>query len=345
MLKGKMKAALYRGPGQLTIEEVETPQIGEGEILIGVRAALTCGTDVKAYLRGHHLFVPPTLFGHEFAGDVVAVGEGVTRFSEGMRVVAANSAPCNRCFFCKRGKHNLCQDILFNRGSFAEYIKVPAPIVEQNTHPIPEGLSYQEAALVEPLACVVRGNEAAGIELGDSVVIAGGTGPIGLMHLQLAFHRGAKEVIAIGLKDERWAVAQELGVSHLIDAGSEDPVERVLELTEGRGADVVIESAGLPQVWEMAVRLVRKGGTVVFFGGCPSGSKIDLDTHRVHYDELTIKGSFHHTPRTVKKALDLLAFGVVKAKPLITHELPLERLEEGLLMMKEGRAVKVAILP
>lgn len=340
-----MKAAVYRGPGQLTIEEVETPQIGEGEILIRIRAALTCGTDVKAYLRGHHLFLPPTLFGHEFAGDVVAVGKGVTRFSEGMRVVAANSAPCNRCFFCKEGKHNLCPDILFNRGSFAEYIKVPAPIVEQNTHLIPEGLSYQEAALVEPLACVVRGNEAAGIELGDSVAIAGGTGPIGLMHLQLAFHRGAKEVIAIGLRDERWAVAQELGVSHLIDAESEDPVQRVLELTGERGADVVIESAGLPQVWEMALRLVRKGGTVVFFGGCPSGSEIRLDTHRVHYDELTIKGSFHHTPRAVKKALDLLAFGVVKAKPLITHELPLERLEEALLMMKEGRAVKVAILP
>ncbi len=345
MVRGKMKAAVYRGPGQLTIEEVETPQIGEGEILIRVRAALTCGTDVKAYLRGHHLFVPPTLFGHEFAGDVVAVGEGVTHFSEGMRVVAANSAPCNRCFFCKRGQHNLCQDILFNRGSFAEYIKVPAPIVEQNTHPIPERLSYQEAALVEPLACVVRGSEAAGIELGDSVAIAGGTGPIGLIHLQLAFHRGAKEVIAIGLRDERWAVAEELGVSHLIDAGSEDPVERILELTEGRGADVVIESAGLPQVWEMALKLVRKGGTVVFFGGCPSGSKIGLDTYRVHYDDLTIKGSFHHTPRAVKKALDLLAFGVVKAKPLITHELPLERLEEALLMMKEGQAVKVAILP
>lgn len=345
MLSGKMKAAVYHGPGKVTIEEVDIPQIGEGEILVRVRAALVCGTDLKTYLRGHRLVKPPSPFGHEFAGEVAATGTEVTRFSEGMRVTAVNSAPCNVCFFCQRGRHNLCEDIFFNWGAFAEYVRVPARVVEQNVHPIPEGLSYEEAALVEPLACVVRGNEAAGIELGDSVAIAGGTGPIGLMHLQLAFHRGAKEVIAIGLRDERWAVAEELGVSHLIDAGGEDPVERVLELTEGRGADVVIESAGLPQVWEMAVRLVRKGGTVVFFGGCPSGSKISLDTHRVHYDELTIKGSFHHTPRSVKKALDLLAFGVVKAKPLITHELPLDRLEEGLLMMKEGRAVKVAILP
>jgi L-iditol 2-dehydrogenase len=329
----------------LTIEEVEIPQIGEGEILVRVRAALICGTDLKTYLRGHRLVKPPSPFGHEFAGEVAATGRGITRFPEGMSVVAVNSAPCKVCFFCKRGQHNLCEDIFFNWGAFAEYIRVPARVVEQNVHPIPEGLSYEEAALVEPLACVVRGNEAAGIELGDSVAIAGGTGPIGLMHLQLAFHRGAKEVIAIGLKDERWAVAEKLGVSHLIDAGSEDPVERVLELTEGRGADVVIESAGLPQVWEMALKLVRKGGTVVFFGGCPAGTSIPLDTSRLHYGELNIKGVFHHTPGSVERALHLLASGVVRTKPLITTELPLEGLEEGLLIMKEGRAVKVAILP
>jgi len=345
MVSGKMKAAVYHGPGKVAIEEVDVPQIGEGEILVRVRAALICGTDLKTFLRGHRLVKPPSPFGHEFAGEVAATGRGVTRFSEGMPVVAVNSAPCNVCFFCKRGQHNLCEDIFFNWGGFAEYVRVPARVVGQNVHPIPEGLSYKEAALLEPLACVVRGNEAAGIELGDSVAIAGGTGPIGLMHLQLAFHQGAKEVIAIGLRDERWAVAQELGVSHLIDAGSEDPVERVLELTEGRGADVVIEAAGVPEVWEMAIALARKGGRVVLFGGCPVGTSIPLDTSRLHYDELNIKGVFHHTPGSVERALHLLASGVVKAKPLITTVLPLERLEEGLLMMKEGKAVKVAITP
>ncbi len=340
-----MRAVLYRGPGQLTIEEVEKPQIGPGEILVRVRAALTCGTDLKAYLRGHHLVTPPSPFGHEFAGEVAALGEGVARFSVGQPVATANSAPCQRCFFCKRGQENLCENIIFNWGAFAEYIRLPAPIVEQNTHPVPPGLSYEEAALLEPLACVVAGNERAGIALGDTVVIAGGTGPIGLLHLQLALHRGAREVIAIGLKDERWPVAQELGVSHLIDARGEDVVGRVMDLTGGRGADVVIEAVGVPEVWEMALGLVRKGGTVLFFGGCPSGSRVSLDPHRVHYHELTIKGSFHHTPRTVEVALSLLASGVVKAKPLITAKLPLERLEEGLLMMKEGRAVKVAIIP
>lgn len=345
MAREKMKAVLYHGPGKLEVTEVAIPSIGPGEILVKVKVALTCGTDVKTFKRGHHLLPPPTVLGHEFAGDIAAVGKGVKHFSEGMRVVAANSAPCNACFFCKRGKHNLCEDILFNWGAFAEYIRVPAPIVQQNVHPIPSGLSYQEAALVEPLSCVILGNEAADIQLGDTVAIAGGTGPIGLMHLQLAINRGAQQTIVIGLKDERWTVARKLGASHLINAETEDPVARVKELTDGRGADVVIESAGLPQVWEMALKLARKGGRIVLFGGPPKGTTVSFDTTRIHYGDLTIKGVFHHTPRTVKKALSLLSSGIVKAKPLISAELPLEKLEEGLQMMMEGQAVKVAILP
>jgi len=345
MVQAKMKAVLYRGPGKLEIAEIAVPSIGPGEILVKVKVALTCGTDVKTFKRGHHLLTPPSVFGHEFAGDIAAVGKDVDRFSEGMRVVAANSAPCNTCFFCKRGKHNLCENIFFNWGAFAEYIRVPARIVRQNVHLIPSGLSYREAALVEPLSCVILGSEAADIQLGDTVVIAGGTGPIGLMHLQLALHRGARQTIVIGLKDERWTVAGALGAGHLIDAETEDPVTRIEELTDGRGADVVIEAAGLPQVWELSLKLVRKGGRIVFFGGPPQGTAVSLDTARLHYGDLTIKGVFHHTPRTVEKALSLLASGVVKAMPLISAELPLEKLEEGLQMMIEGRAVKVAILP
>ncbi|MCD5397498.1 zinc-binding dehydrogenase [candidate division NPL-UPA2 bacterium] len=348
MARAKMKAVLYHGPGKLEVTEVAVPSIGRGELLVKVKAALTCGTDVKTFKRGHHLLIPPTLFGHEFAGDIVRGGErrrDVKHFSEGVRVVAANSAPCNACFFCKRGKHNLCEDILFNWGAFAEYIRLPARIVQQNVHHIPPGLSYEEAALVEPLSCVVLGSEAADIQSGDTVVIAGGTGPIGLMHLQLAINRGAGEVIVIGLKDERWTVAKELGASHLINAEGEDPVARVRELTEGRGVDVVIESAGLPQVWEMALKLVRKGGRLVLFGGLPRGTTVSFDAARLHYDALTIKGVFHHTPRTVEQALSLLTSGAVKAKPLISTRLPLEKLEEGLKMMMEGQAIKVAILP
>ncbi len=340
-----MKAVLYLGPGELSYQEVNVPTIGPGELLVRVRAALTCGTDVKTFQRGHHLMKPPVPFGHEFAGEVSAVGEGVSGFVEGMSVVAANSAPCNHCFYCRRGKHNLCENIVFNWGAFAEYIKVPAPIVQQNAYQVPQGLSYEEAALLEPLACVVLGSEAASISAGDSVAIAGGGGPIGLMHLQLAIHSGAEQVIVIDLRENRLEVARSLGATSVINAATEDPVTRVKELTAGRGADVVIETAGIPDVWSMALAMVRKGGTVVMFGGCPAGTQIPLDTGRVHYDELTIKGAFHHSPRTVEKALELLGRRVIRAGSLISGRLPLKDVQKGLEMVMRGEAIKMAIIP
>jgi len=288
---------------------------------------------------------PPMLFGHEFAGDVALIGEGVTDFAEGMRVVAANSAPCRSCFFCQRGRHNLCEDILFNWGAFAEYVRVPARIVQTNMYEIPPELEYEEAAMLEPLACVALGNEAAGISPGDTVVIAGGGGPIGLMHLQLAKHEGAERTVVIDLKDSRLQLAQQLGATHVINPGREDPVAAVKDLTQGRGADVTIETAGLPDVWKMSLELVRKGGTVVLFGGCPSGSQISVDTDRVHYDELTIRGVFHHTPKTVARALQLLSSGVVAASRLISGRVPLRDTQIALEKVMAGEAVKMAIIP
>jgi L-iditol 2-dehydrogenase len=340
-----MKAVVYLGPGELSYEEVEVPQVGPGELLVRTRAALTCGTDVKTYRRGHHLMEPPMLFGHEFAGDVALIGEGVTDFAEGMRVVAANSAPCRSCFFCQRGRHNLCEDILFNWGAFAEYVRVPARIVQTNTYEIPPELEYEEAALLEPLACVALGNEAAGISPGDTVVIAGGGGPIGLMHLQLAKHAGAEQAVVIDLKDSRLQLAQQLGATHVINPEREDPVAAVKDLTRGRGADVTIETAGLPDVWKMSLELVRKGGTVVLFGGCPTGSQISVDTDRVHYHELTIRGVFHHTPKTVARALQLLSSGVVAASRLISGRVPLRDTQIALEKVMAGEAVKMAIIP
>jgi L-iditol 2-dehydrogenase len=340
-----VKAAVYLGPGQLSYQEVDLPAINRGELLVRVKAALTCGTDVKTYRRGHHLMEPPMLFGHEFSGDVCEVGDAVEGFAEGTRVVAANSAPCNSCFFCRRGKQNLCDDILFNWGAFAEYIRVPARIVERNVYEIPPGLSYEEAALVEPLACVVLGNEAAGISPGDSVVIAGGGGPIGLMHLQLAVHRGPEQIVVIDLNENRLQLARELGAARVVNPEAEDPFAVVGDLTDGRGADVVIETAGVPEVWQMALQLVRKGGSVVMFGGCPAGTQIPLDAGHLHYGELTIKGVFHHTPHTVWKALELLRLGVVKAEPLITGQLSLKDVEQALRMVAAGQAIKMAIIP
>lgn len=340
-----MKAILYLNPGQLSCQEVDLPVVGPGELLVEVKAALTCGTDVKTYRRGHHLIQPPMPFGHEFAGVVSEVGERVSGFAKGMGVVAANSAPCNDCFYCRRGKHNLCENIVFNWGAFAEYVKVPASIVRQNTYQMPDGLSFEEAAMLEPLACVVLGSEAAGISLGDSVAIAGGGGPIGLLHLQLALGRGAAQVIVIDVKRNRLELAQSLGATSVVNANKEEPVAIVKELTGGRGADVVIETAGVPDVWKMALRMVRKGGTVVMFGGCPAGTQIPLDTGKLHYDELTIKGVFHHTPRTVEKALELLRTGAIKAGPLISGRLPLDEVQQALEMMATGDVIKLAIIP
>lgn len=340
-----MKGVVYLSPGQIRYQEVETLMVGPGELLIRTRAALTCGTDVKTFRRGHHLMRPPMVFGHEFAGDVVEVGVGVSGWVQGARLVAANSAPCGTCFFCRRGKENLCEDILFNWGAFAEYVRVPARIVQCNVYEIPPRLQYEEAALLEPLACVVLGNEAADIAEGDTVVIAGGGGPIGLMHLQLARRSGAAQVVVIDLSESRLALARELGASHTVNPAHTDPLAAVKALTEGRGADVVIEAAGVPDVWSMALKLVRKGGTVVLFGGCPSGSEVLLDTDSVHYGELTIKGVFHHTPRTVARALELLSDGSVNASALITERLPLSDTQRALEMVIAGEAIKVALFP
>jgi L-iditol 2-dehydrogenase len=340
-----MKAVVYLGPGRLSYQEVERPQIGPGELLVKTRAALTCGTDVKTFRRGHHLMQPPMLFGHEFSGDVAEVGEGVTGFTEGMRVVAANSAPCQACYFCQHGQHNLCESILFNWGAFAEYVRVPARIVNTNLYEIPPGLRYEEAALLEPLACVVLGNEAANISPGDTVVIAGGGGPIGLLHLQLARHAGAEQTVVIDLNDSRLRLAESLGATHTINPVRADPVEAIKGLTDGRGADVVIETAGVPEVWQLSLQLVRKGGTAVMFGGCPAGSQVSVDTDRVHYDELTIKGVFHHTPRTVARALHRLSERVVKADALITGWVPLKDTQMALEKVISGEAIKMAITP
>jgi len=302
------------------------------------------------YRRGHPMIKPPHIFGHEFAGVVAKTGEKATEFGEGEKVVAANSAPCNSCYFCKMGKPNLCEHLLDTLigfsvdGAYAEYIRVPASIVKQNTYELPEHISYEEAALLEPLACVVNGNEVADIKLGDTVVVIG-AGPIGLMHMQLARIEGATGVVCTDLKEERLKVATELGADVVIDASKEDQVESVRELTDGLGADVVIEAVGLPQTWELAVEMTRKAGTAVLFGGCPSGTEITLDTQRIHYGDLTIKGIFHHTPLSVRRAYDLITSGRFKGKPLITDRMPLSELESALELMIEGKCIKMAMMP
>lgn len=345
--RSTMLAAVLYGKEHVELQRVPIPEIGPGDILVRVRAALTCGTDVKVFQRGYHakMIVPPALFGHELAGDVVAIGDQVNRFCVGQRVVAANSAPCFECFYCRRGHVNLCEDLLFNNGAYAEFIRIPNRIVERNTYEIPPHLTYQDAALTEPLACVVKGLEDTGMQAGDNVVVIG-VGPIGSMFVRLASLRGAT-VIAIARQKDKLERMKHLGADHIIATDeTPDPLAAVRNLTGGRGADIVIEAVGKPETWNWSVEMLRRGGLVNFFGGPPSGTKVELDTNLLHYSELTCKASFHHTPRAFREALDIITEGSVTAQDFVIHEEPLTHLSDVLSrLMNGGGQLKTAIIP
>jgi L-iditol 2-dehydrogenase len=346
-VNSQMMAAVLYGKEHLQVEPVAVPRIESGDMLVRVRVALTCGTDVKVFRRGYHarMIVPPAVFGHELAGDVVAVGGGVRNFSVGQRVVASNSAPCEQCFFCRRDLQNLCEDLLFNNGAYAEYIRIPARIVERNTYEIPPHVGYSDAALAEPLACVVRGFDETAPREGDTMAIIG-LGPIGLMFVKLA--KLAKcRVIAVGRRPTQLERAAALGADELV-MGSEDshPVKAIRRMTHGRGVDIAIEAVGQPQTWEWAVNMVRRGGTVNFFGGCPNDTQVALDTSLLHYSEITCKASFHHTPKYIRKALDLVEAGHITASFFVNREEPLANLLEVMRhQMSHNGHLKTAIVP
>jgi L-iditol 2-dehydrogenase len=344
-----MQAAVLYGKEDVRLESVPVPAIAPGEMLVRVRTALTCGTDVKVFRRGYHakMIRPPALFGHEMAGDVVAVGEGVFHFRAGQRIVAANSAPCDHCYFCRHGQQNLCQDLLFNNGAYAEYIRLPARIVQKNTYVIPESLAYKDAALVEPLACAVRGLDESNLHPGDTIAVMG-LGPIGLMFVRLAKYAYGAHVIALARRIEQVERAKRLGADEgILICDRHDLLAELKRHTSGRGADVVIEAIGQPESWELATQLVRKGGTINFFGGCPSGTKVGLDTGLLHYSEITCKASFHHTPAHIRRSLEFLAQGKVNASFLVNHEEPLSQLPQVLydLAHRRNGQIKTAIIP
>jgi L-iditol 2-dehydrogenase len=347
----EMTAAVLYGKEDLRLERVAVPQAGPGELVVRVGAALTCGTDLKVYRRGYHAMMlkPPMPFGHEFAGVVAEVGAGVTAFREGDRVVAMNSAPCDACFFCRHGQQNLCEHLLFNNGTYAEFIRIPARIVEKNTLLVPSGVPLEHAALTEPLACVVRGLEESGAKAGDTMVVIG-AGPIGLMFMHVAELAGVT-VIAVVKREDQIAAATLFGATSVVQVGAvEDVVEATRALTaEARGADVVIDAVASPAAWEWAVDMVRKGGAVNFFGGPPRGTKVQLDTNRLHYGDITLKASFHHTPATCRTAFGLVTNGRFKCASYITGRAGLDEVP-GLfarMMSRSGgsREIKTAVFP
>jgi len=347
-MPGDMNAAVLYGKEDIRIERVPLPQSGAGEMVVRVHAALTCGTDLKVFRRGYHakMLVPPALFGHEMAGVVHSVGSGVRAFAPGMRVVALNSAPCGNCYWCVRGQENLCEDLLFNNGAYAEYIRIPARIVSKNTLVVPESLPLEHAALTEPLACVMRGLEETGAKPGDHVAVIG-AGPIGLMFMHVAQLAGM-EVIAVVKRDEQIESARTFGAKEVVQAAIPgNTVADVRALTPlHRGVDVAIEAVATPLTWQWAVDMVRRGGTVNFFGGCAAGTKVEIDTNRLHYNDICLRASFHHTPAACRKAFDLLASGRFKCSEYITGRAGLGDLETVLRrLMDRSDDIKTAILP
>lgn len=342
-----MKAAMLYGVKDLKVEDVEVPEVKEGEVLVKVKAATTCGTDLKIFQRGYveKVIKLPTIFGHEWAGEVAEVGKGLEWPRKDMRVRAGNSAPCLHCSMCQRGKYNLCENMIWLWGAYAEYIKVPARMVLINMQGIPDGISYEEAAITEPLACVLHGVEQANVKLGDTVAIIGG-GPIGLLHLLTVKKMGAGRTIMIDLVDERLGFAEKLGADATVNSGKENVETRIRELTGGHGADVAIEAIGLSATWEQALKLARKGGTVLEFGGCPPGTEIKVNAEMLHYGELTVMGTFHTTPLHFRKALNLIATRTIDVRPLVTRKMKLDNIKEAFEILSTSKnEIKIGILP
>lgn len=348
-----MSAAVLRGKEDLRVEQVNVPSAGECELVLRVGAALTCGTDLKVYRRGYHakMLTLDRLFGHEVAGTVEQAGHGVTQFQVGDRVVPLNSAPCDACFYCLHGQQNLCDDLLFNNGAYAEFIRVPARIVAKNTLRVPEGMKLEHAALTEPLACVMRGLEESHAKAGDTMIVLG-AGPIGLLFIHAASLMGA-HVIAVVKRTDQVQTARRFGARDVLRIGDvEDPVEAARKLTpEGRGADIVIEAVATPQAWQWATLMARKGGLVNLFGGPPAGTTVEFDTNLLHYSDLTLKASFHHTPSTARAAFDLLQSGRFCCEDFLTATAKISELPDVFRRMlvrpEEGTApeIKTVVYP
>ena len=360
-----MKAAIFHGKGNIRIEEVPLPVLKPGEVRVQIAVALTCGTDLKVLKRGYHakMLTPPSPFGHELAGTIseIAPAGGAHPASNGQwrvgdRVVVANSAPCGHCFFCQNHQENLCEDLVFLNGAYAESIAIPARFVQKNMLRLKPETAFEDAALAEPLACVVQGIEDLGLRKGQNVLVLG-AGPIGLMFIALSKRLGCNVSVA-GRGQNRLRTASRLGAGKVFEVGKDGNILEAIHKSEvdqqsgiktnGHSVppkfDVVIEAIGKPETWEAAIRLVRKGGAVNLFGGCPAGTSVSLDTHTIHYSNLKLLASFHHTPRTFKRALEFIEAGIIRAADFVDGKWPLTKLPELFAQMAAGnRAIKTLV--
>ncbi len=341
-----MRSIVYYAPRDIRLVDKPVPRPAPGEVLVKIGAALTCATDFKAYRQGHKLLLPelPSRFGHEFAGVVEAVGAGVTGFTKGERVVAGNSAPCDRCFYCGKGQMQLCDNLRLHNGGYAEYDCVPAAIARHKLHKIPASLSFADAALAEPLAAAIHGVDAANVRDGELVGIVG-AGPMAVLLIHALKARGAT-VAVLGRGKENLERARAAGADRVVST-LQTGFERELlpAAANGRGLDCVFEAVGRPETWQQAIASTRKGGRVCLFGGCAPGTQVPVDAHRVHYDELSLFGVFHHNPAHFKAAVELLAAGRVKTGLLVEGTLPLSELPGYFERMCDKPGPKVAVIP
>jgi len=342
-----VKAAVLYGKEDVRIEDVAPRALNPGEVRLQIEAALTCGTDLKVFKRGYHakMIVPPAVFGHELAGIISEVKNPKPRadgtdWRIGDRVVAANSAPCGDCLYCRNHQENLCDDLLFLNGAYAESIVIPARLVEKNLLLLKPETEFLDAALVEPLACVVQGITDIQLRAGQRLLVLG-AGPIGLMFVALAKHLGCL-ITVVGKGERRLQAARRLGAENVLDVGRN--AEAASAISSGPMFDVVVEAVGKPETWETAVRLVRKGGTVNFFGGCPSGTTVSFDTALIHYSNLTLLASFHHTPRAIRRALEFIESEIIRAQDFVDSQCALTELPERFKSMTAGNhAVKTFV--
>ena len=344
-----MKAAVFEALDKLVVKEVPTPEPGPDEALVKVFSCAVCGSDVRIFHHGNNRVHPPTIIGHESAGEIVAVGDRVTAFKAGDRVALGADVPCGECAVCKAGYGNNCQinyamGYQF-QGSFAEYVLLNRTMLEYGpVTGIPDSMSWDEAALAEPLACVLNAVEFAGIGLGDTVVVMG-AGPIGCMIMPVALMCGATKVIAINRSPGRLEFAKKVGADVVICSSEEDQIERVLEETDGMGADVIFTANPSPQSHSDALKMAKNRGRVNLFGGLPAGTKVELDTNLIHYKELLVSGAHGSVPRHHKQAVNLIASGKLDLGKFISHRFYLDEIGEAFRAAENKEGLRVMVKP
>ncbi|MGQ9473645.1 MAG: zinc-dependent dehydrogenase [Candidatus Caldatribacteriaceae bacterium] len=343
-----MKAALFLGPGRMEVKEVDILPVGEGEALIKVAACAICGTDVRIFQHGHSHVTPPQITGHEIAGEIVEVGKGVEGYRIGDKVAVITVISCGRCSYCRRGLQNLCPDQKYigydYPGGFAEYMKMPRQGVERgNLLVLPSDADLLESSLVEPLSCVINGQSYLNIGFGETVLIIG-AGPIGCMHVAMAKNRGAGKIFLADISEERLNLAQRTGADVYINSAQENLKEKILQATDGLGVNVVIVAASSGSAQEQALELVAPQGRISLFGGLPKDKPtITFNSNIVHYKEIGVFGVFASHASQYEEAAKLIHAQRVKAKDLITHVLPLEKVVEGIELVKTGKALKAVV--